>query len=54
MLLGFDVVDDYIVEKCEVGDLVIINDILLVVDVLVKNVLVLNNCGEEYDKLFIK
>ena len=51
---GFDAVDDYIVEKCEAGDLVITNDIPLAADVLGKNALALNNRGEEYDKSSIK
>ena len=51
---GFDADDDYIVEKCEAGDLVITNDIPLAADVLAKNALALNNRGEEYDKSSIK
>jgi uncharacterized protein YaiI (UPF0178 family) len=51
---GFDTADDYIVEKCEAGDLVITNDIPLAADVLAKNALALNNRGEEYDKSSIK
>jgi len=51
---GFDAADDYIVEKCEAGDLVITNDIPLAADVLGKNALALNNRGEEYDKSSIK
>ena len=51
---GFDAADDYIVEKCEAGDLVITNDIPLAADVLTKNALALNNRGEEYDKPSIK
>ena len=51
---GFDAADDYIVEKCEAGDLVINNDIPLAADVLAKNALALNNRGEEYDKSSIK
>ncbi|AGP85950.1 YaiI/YqxD family protein [Alteromonas mediterranea] len=51
---GFDAADDYIVEKCEAGDLVITNDIPLAADVLRKNALALNNRGEEYDKSSIK
>ena len=51
---GFDAADDYIVEKCEAGDLVITNDIPLAADVLSKNALALNNRGEEYDKASIK
>ncbi|GAB5391398.1 MAG: YaiI/YqxD family protein [Pseudomonadota bacterium] len=51
---GFDAADDYIVEKCEAGDLVITNDIPLAADVLEKNALALNNRGEEYDKSSIK
>jgi len=51
---SFDAADDYIVEKCEAGDLVITNDIPLAADVLSKNALALNNRGEEYDKSSIK
>ncbi len=51
---GFDAADDYIVEKCEAGDLVITNDIPLAADVLAKNALALNNRGKEYDKSSIK
>ena len=51
---GFDAADDYIVEKCEAGDLVITNDIPLAADVLAKNARALNNRGEEYDKSSIK
>ena len=51
---GFDAADDYFVEKCEAGDLVITNDIPLAADVLGKNALALNNRGEEYDKSSIK
>ena len=51
---GFDAADDYIVEKCEAGDLVITNDIPLAADVRAKNALALNNRGEEYDKSSIK
>ena len=51
---GFDAADDYIVEKCEAGNLVITNDIPLAADVLAKNALALNNRGEEYDKSSIK
>ena len=51
---GFDAADDYIVEKCNAGDLVITNDIPLAADVLAKNALALNNRGEEYDKSSIR
>ena len=51
---GFDAADDYIVEKCEAGDLVITNDIPLAADVLAKNALALKKRGEEYDKSSIK
>ena len=51
---GFDAADDYIVEKCVAGDLVITNDIPLAADVLAKNAFALNNRGEEYDKSSIK
>lgn len=50
---GFDVVDNEIVCQCVVGDLVIIVDILLVVEVLVKGGVVLNLCGECYSEVMI-
>ncbi len=51
---GFDAADDYIVEKCEAGDLVITNDIPLASDVLAKNALALNTRGDEFDKSSIR
>ncbi|BFT30489.1 YaiI/YqxD family protein [Alteromonas sp. D210916BOD_24] len=51
---GFDAADDYIVEKCEAGDLVITNDIPLASDVLAKNGLALNTRGDEFDKSSIR
>jgi uncharacterized protein YaiI (UPF0178 family) len=51
---GFDAADDYIVEKCEAGDLVITSDIPLASDVLGKNGLALNTRGEEFDKSSIR
>ena len=51
---GFDAADDYIVEKCEAGDLVITSDIPLASDVLGKNALVLNTRGDEFDKSSIR
>lgn len=48
VLQGLDVVDSVIVEWVVVGDLVVIQDILLVVLVLEKNVVVLNLCGQLY------
>ncbi len=51
---GFDAADDYIVEKCEAGDVVITNDIPLAADVLAKNAMALNNRGDEYDKSSIR
>jgi uncharacterized protein YaiI (UPF0178 family) len=51
---GFDAADDYIVEKCEEGDLVITSDIPLASDVLGKNALVLNTRGDEFDKSSIR
>ena len=51
---GFDAADDYIVEKCEAGDLVITNDIPLASDVLAKKALALNTRGDEFDKSSIR
>ena len=51
---GFDAADDYIVEKCEAGDLVIISDIPLASDVLGKDALALNTRGDEFDKSSIR
>jgi len=45
---GFDVADDYIVQKAEAGDLVITGDIPLASLVLAKGALVLNPRGERY------
>ena len=45
---GFDVADDYIVEHCSAGDLVITGDITLAAEALDKNALVLNPRGERY------
>lgn len=51
---GFDAADDYIVEKCEAGDLVITSDIPLASDVLAKNAMALNTRGDEFDKSSIR
>lgn len=51
---GFDAADDYIVEKCEAGDLVITSDIPLASDVLGKDALALNTRGDEFDKSSIR
>src|SRR5690554_5069267 len=45
---GFDVADDYIVQKAEAGDLVITGDIPLASLVLAKGAMVLNPRGERY------
>lgn len=45
---GFDVADDYIVERTSAGDLVITADIPLASEVLQKGALVLNPRGERY------
>ncbi|MBC7203335.1 MAG: YaiI/YqxD family protein [Pusillimonas sp.] len=45
---GFDVADDYIVERTTTGDLVITADIPLASEVLNKGALVLNPRGERY------
>ena len=44
---GFDVADDYIVEHCEGGDLVITADIPLAAQVIEKGALVVDPRGEE-------
>lgn len=51
---GFDAADDYIVEKCEPGDLVITSDIPLASDVLAKNAKAINTRGDEFDKSSIR
>lgn len=48
VVVGFDVVDNEIVWQCEVGDLVIIVDIFLAVEVIEKGAAVFNLCGECY------
>ena len=45
---GFDVADNYIVQKCSAGDLVITADIPLASEVVDKNVHALNPRGEFY------
>lgn len=45
---GFDVADDYIVQRVELGDLVITGDIPLASEVLAKGGKVLNPRGERY------
>lgn len=45
---GFDVADDFIVEHCQAGDLVITSDIPLANDVLEKGAKVLTSRGEEF------
>lgn len=47
---GFDVADDEIVKRCEVGDLVITADIPLAAEVVEKGALALNPRGETYTK----
>ncbi|GFD88936.1 UPF0178 protein [Tenacibaculum sp. KUL152] len=51
---GFDAADDFIVEKCQAGDLVITSDIPLAADVLSKSAMALNTRGDEYDKSSIR
>lgn len=51
---GFDVADNEIVHRIEVGDLVITGDIPLADEVLTKNALALNPRGEQYSKDSIK
>lgn len=45
---GFDVADNYIVQQCETGDLVITADIPLAAEVVEKECLALNPRGEIY------
>ena len=45
---GFDVADDYIVQQCEPGDLVITADIPLAAEVVEKDCFALNPRGEMY------
>jgi uncharacterized protein YaiI (UPF0178 family) len=45
---GFDVADDYIVQQCEAGDLVITADIPLAAEVVEKDCAALNPRGEMY------
>ena len=45
---GFDVADDYIVQQCEAGDLVITADIPLAAEVVEKDCFALNPRGEMY------
>lgn len=51
---GFDAADDYIVEQCNEGDLVITSDIPLASDVLAKKAQAINTRGEEFDKSSIR
>lgn len=52
--VGFDVVDNEIVRQCEAGDLVIIVDIFLVVEVIEKGVAAFNSRGERYTLAIIR
>jgi len=45
---GFDVADNYIVQQCEAGDLVITADIPLAAEIVEKDCLALNPRGEMY------
>ncbi len=47
---GFDVADDEIVERCEVGDLVITSDIPLAAEVIEKGAQALSSRGELFTK----
>ncbi len=51
---GFDEADNYIVEKCEAGDLVITADIPLAADIIEKGAHAINPRGEEYTRENIK
>ena len=45
---GFDVADNYIVQQCEVGDIVITADIPLAAEVVEKGAVAINPRGEKY------
>lgn len=47
---GFDVADNYIVQQCESGDLVITADIPLAAEVVEKGALAINPRGEKYTR----
>lgn len=51
---GFDVADDFIVQECGLGDLVITSDIPLAAEVVEKGALALNTRGELYTKNNVK
>lgn len=51
---GFDKADNLIAEQCEVGDLVITQDIPLAAEVVAKGVTAINPRGETYTKANIK
>lgn len=51
---GFDVADDEIVQRCQVGDLVVTNDIPLAAEVIEKGVAAISFKGNAYDKDTIK
>jgi uncharacterized protein len=51
---GFDVADNYIVQHCKAGDLVITADIPLAAEVVAKHAYALNPRGELYNKENIK
>lgn len=45
---GFDVADNYIAQRCEVGDLVITQDIPLAAEIVDKGIIAINPRGETY------
>jgi uncharacterized protein len=51
---GFDVADNYIVQQCQVNDLVITADIPLAAEVVAKNAYALNPRGDLYNRENIK
>lgn len=51
---GFDVADNYIVQQCEDGDIVITADIPLAAEVVEKGALAINPRGEKYTRENIK
>lgn len=51
---GFDVADNYIVQECTIGDLIITADIPLAAEVVAKGAIALNPRGERYTPENIK
>jgi len=51
---GFDVADNEVVQRCEVGDLVISSDIPLAAEIIEKGGMALSSRGELFDKQTIR